>query len=514
MTLDDLHEELTARRDTAQAMGGPEKLQRRTAAGLLNARERLDALLDDESFIEVGRFAVSIRPEDRDRTPADGKVAGFGRVDGREVAIVSNDFTVLGASSSTVNGRKIGYVKTTAQQRGLPVIMLGESTGARMPDTMGASGVAGDNNPDKYRRERTTPWISAVLGHCYGSSSWYACMSDIVVMRKGARMAVASPRLSAMATGEDVDDEKLAGWQMHSTTSGLVDVVVETDEEALDAVRRLLGYFPAHVGQSPPRADYEHDAAREAKRAEALGVLVPTRTTQAYDMRRVVGCIVDEGSMSELKPLYGKSVVVALARLEGRPVGVVANNPMFKAGALDAEACSKVTGFIMMCDSFNIPLVFLTDQPGFLIGVDGEHKAMPGRVINWMNALSLCTVPKIAIVARKTYGQAVLNMGLGGNAHAMAAWTTAEIGFMDPSYGATIVHGVREADDPEAFAQARAEMAKGTSPYDAAATMSVHDVIDPRDTRSYLIRMLQVHNLDRTGGAGHGLMRAWPTTVI
>lgn len=514
MSLDELNVELEQRRAEALKMGGEEKLAARRKEGTLNARERIEQLIDPGSFWESGQLAASIRPEMRDRTPADGKISGFGRVNGRELALVSNDFTVLGASSSTVNARKMQHIKETSEKRGLPIVFFGESTGARMPDVMGASSIGSQRNPTQYLRRRSSPWISAILGHCYGSASWYACMSDIVVMRRGARMAVASPRLSAMATGEAVDEEELAGWRLHATASGLVDVVVDTDQEALEVVRQLLSYLPSHVNEAPPTEDYKSDEQIEAEQRDRLGKLVPTNRTQAYDMRKVVACIFDQESVFELKSMYGKSMVTAFARIEGQPVGVIANNPMFKGGAIDAEACTKVTSFIVLCDSYNIPIILLTDQPGFLIGLEGEKKAMPGRVMNWMNALSLCTVPRISIVARKTYGQAVLNMGLGGNCDEAVAWTTGEIGFMDPNHGATIVYGVTEQDDPEEFQRARTEMARDTSPFDAAAVFSVQEVIDPRDTRAYLKRALRVHNLDSRAGVGEGHMRNWPTTVI
>lgn len=260
--------------------------------------------------------------------------------------------------------------------------------------------------------------------------------------------------------------------------------------------------------------DHVPDAEREREAAERLAGIVPTSRTRGYDMRQVLSCVFDPDSVLELKELFGRSITTAFARLAGQPVAVIANNPKFKGGAIDADACTKATGFLMLADSYNLPIVFITDQPGFLIGIDGERKAMPGRVMNWMNALSLCTVPKIAVVARKTYGQAVLNMGLGGHADLTCAWTTAEIGFMDPGHGATIVYGVNEKDDPEGFRAARDEMAKDTSAYSAAEVLSVHEVIDPRDTREFLRRSLQVHNLRSSGGVGEGHMRSWPTTVI
>ena len=234
-------EELKARKERALRMGGEEKLAARRAHRVLNARERIDYLLDAGSFIESGLLATSHRPEARDKSPADGKVAGYGTIEGKRVALVSNDFTVLGASSSVVNGKKIKHVKQVANESGMPLVLLGESAGARMPDRMGAAGraILGQDAAE-YIRDRRTPWVSALLGSCYGSSTWYACLSDFVVMRKGATMAVASSRVTALAIKQPVDAEELGGWKLHTGTTGRVDLAVESDEEALDAVKKFL----------------------------------------------------------------------------------------------------------------------------------------------------------------------------------------------------------------------------------------------------------------------------------
>lgn len=490
-------------------MGGAGKLATRRAEGLLNARERIEVLLDKASFVEVGELAVSHSPAMRDRTPADGKVTGFGRIDRRTVGVVSNDFTVMGASSSRTNARKIKHVKTVSRKRGLPIIFLGESSGARMPDAMGVDGtVAGADDPLQYMRRREAPWVSAVLGHCYGSSSWYASLSDFVVMRKGAVMAVSSPRLTAMAISEDIDAEELGGWRIHTQHSGLVDVAADTDEEALTLCRRFLSYLPSNQRELPP-AGAVPEGADDPERAERITRLLPQSRTQGYDMRKVLDCIVDPGSRFELKPLYGRSLVTALCRIDGHTVGLVASNPMFKGGAIDPEACSKATSFIVLCDSFNIPLVFLADQPGFLIGRGGELKGATGRVMNWMNALSLCTVPRIAIIARKSYGQALLNMGLGGNADETCAWTTAEINFMDPQFAAQIVYGTDVAGDPERLKEALGKMNARVGAFEAAESFTVGSVIDPRGTRDYLKDVLAVHR----GVVGQHALATWPTTV-
>ena len=508
MPFEDLLKELAERRQRALAMGGPAKLAQRKAEGVLYARERLDRLFDAGTFIETGMLAVSNRPEDRLITPADGKVGGFGRINGREAAALANDFTVKGASSANINIKKLKHLKLAAKKRGIPVVFLGESTGARMPDVMGASSIGSKDDPTEYQRMREVPWAAAVLGHCYGSSAWYGSMSDFCVMRKGAIMAVSSPRLISMATGREVDPEELGGWRVHSEVSGLVDQVVDTDEEAIDAIKQFLSYLPSHHKEAPPVHPVPPGADEAIKDVMKL---VPEASNQVYDMRKVIASIVDKGSMFEMKARFGKTLVTALARLDGRTIGVIANNPLFKGGAIDADACQKVQSFMVLCDSFNIPIVMLVDQPGFLIGVEGEQKGVTGKVMNWLNAMTLCTVPKISIILRKSYGLAVSNMGAGGNADEVCCWVTAEVSFMKPEFGAKVVFGA-SPDEPEKFKEAVAKMNKGSTPYDMAAIYTAQNVIDPRDTREYLKRMLEIHRLRLTGGVGEHLMRTWPTS--
>jgi acetyl-CoA carboxylase carboxyltransferase component len=509
MAFDDAMKALAARRAQALAMGGPDKLAQRRAQGVLNARERVNRLFDAGSFIESGLYAVSARPEDKADTPADGKVAGFGRIAGREAAVVSNDFTVKGASSAAVNIKKLKHVKGVARKRGIPIVFLGESTGARMPDVMGAGAIGSKDDPVEYQRLRESPWAAAVLGYCFGSSAWYAAMSDFCVMRKGAVMAVSSPRLISMAIGRRVDAEELGGWRVHAETSGIVDQVVDTDEQAIDAIRRFLSYLPSHGEEPPPQVPVPAGSG-----AEMPGILelIPESTNRVYDVKKVVRAIVDRDSMFELKSRYGKAVVTALARLDGRSVGIVANNPLTRGGAIGADECQKVQSFFVLCDSFNVPIVMLVDQPGFLIGLEGEQKGVTGKVMNWLNAMTLVTVPKIAVIIRKSYGLAVSNMGAGGNADELACWATAEVSFMKPDFGARVVFGVDPEKEPERFREALATMSRGTSAYDMAAVYTAQDVIDPRHTRDWLIRMLEVHRLRLDGGVGRHLMRAWPTS--
>jgi acetyl-CoA carboxylase carboxyltransferase component len=505
-----LREEYDARLQKALAMGGPEKLGKRERLGLLNARSRIDRLFDAGTFVENGVFSTSLHSRaDEERTPADGKLTGYGKVDGRWAAVVSNDFTVLGASSGTTNVKKIAHIKRVATQRGMPIVFLGESSGARLPDTMGARGMALGlgNDPTQYQRLRETPWAGSVLGYCYGSSFLYTCCSDFRVMRKGAVMAVSSPGLVELATNEKISPEDLGGWRVHSEVTGLIDHVVDTDEEAVDAIKRFLSYMPSHHNQLPPQAPVAPGSGR--RMADILDLL-PASRSQVYDMRKIISAIADEGSIFEMKPRFGKTVVTALARLGGNTVGFIANNPFFKGGVLDADAADKAIGFMVTCDSFNIPLVLLVDTPGFVIGSEAEKRKATGKIVNFMNALQLVTVPKLSVIIRKTFGQAYLNMGGGRNSDEVAAWPTAEVSFMTPQFAVTIVHGTRPGD-PE-FDEQLARMDRDNNAYEFARTFAVQHVIRPEETRNYLINMLDIQSLRLTGGIGQHLMRSWPTS--
>jgi acetyl-CoA carboxylase carboxyltransferase component len=354
---------------------------------------------------------------------------------------------------------------------------------------------------------RETPWVSATLGYSYGSSSWYAVLSDFSVIRKGAVLAVSSAQLASLAIKETVDPEVMGGWKVHAEVTGFADAVADTDEEAIAAIKTFLSYLPSHNREAPPVREV---APGSGEAMAGIAKLLPEKRTQVYDVRNIIRTIVDKGSFFELKARFGKVAVTGLARLNGRTVGFVANNPLFKGGAMDTDACEKITSFLVLCDSFNIPLVLLVDTPGFSIGVEAERKRAPGKIMNYMQALQLCTVPKISVILRKSYGQAYLNMGGGRNSDEVAAWPTAEVSFMDPAFAVKIVHGL-EPGQP-GFDAAFAQMNKDSEPWDMAAMYAVQSVIRPEDTRDYLIRMLEVHGQRLTNGVGQHLMHAWPTS--
>jgi acetyl-CoA carboxylase carboxyltransferase component len=510
--------ELEQRRAKALQMGGPAKIKKQHDRGRLTARERIDQLLDPGSFLEVGMLNHSDVSGMEDKTPADSKVGGYGKIDGRRVVVVSNDFTVLAATSSRIAGRKEGELKVLAARRGHPVIYLGEAGGARMPDIMGSAGLAsyGGGGFDSYlqimSRVRQTPMVTAILGECYGMPTWMACLSDFVVQVKGSAMGVSGPRVVELALGETVTDEELGGWQVHAEITGNVDRVAENEQECFQIIRQYLAYMPAHCEERPPTAPVPESSGAGMPR---ILDLLPEKRNRGYDMHQILNCIVDNDSLFPIKPAFGKSVITALARIEGEVIGIVANQPIFNAGAMDTDGIDKVISFLCLCDSFNIPLIFFHDIPGFLVGKSAERRRVAARVMNYMNALGLLTVPKISIIVRKTYGMAFWNMaGSGCAADFLAAWPSAEMSFVDPAIAANVVYGAKpSAADKQSdeWQQLMQQLVDDASPYGAAGRHYIHDVIDPRETRNYIIQALEIGYNQRKKGIGEHKLANWPT---
>jgi acetyl-CoA carboxylase carboxyltransferase component len=502
--------ELDQRRVKASQMGGKKKLKARKQRGDLNAEERLQELIDDDSFIELGLLGASgISDSDVDGTPRDGKIVGFGKIEGRDIGIVVNDFTTKGASTSATNSKKMGYIRKTCTDRGMPFVHVGESTGARLPDAMGSKGMGQllGNDISQFTRTRETPWAAAALNTSFGSSAWLCCIADYSVMKKGSIMSVSSPRLVSMAIGENVDLEELGGWRLHAEQTGLIDCFVDTDEEAMAALRQFIAFMPSHSGELPPRGKFSEGTVSDQ---DQLLEIVPEKRTQVYDMKKVINVIFDTDTFLEIKKRFGRSMVTGLARLNGEVVGILANNPFVGGGAISAAACRKAIDFIVMCDSFNIPMVRLMDTPGFVVGTDAERKGAPGWIMNFMNAMCLTTVPTVTVLVRKAYGRAYVAMGGGAHNDAMVAWPMAEISFMDPVFATDIVHSKRQGD--EGFEEALQDIQKDLEVWDMARIFSAHDVIKPQETRAFIIRMLDVQRRRRTGGIGQHRMSTWPTS--
>ncbi|MBU2551716.1 MAG: carboxyl transferase [Proteobacteria bacterium] len=510
--------ELEERRRHALEMGGKEKVARQHERGRLTARERIARLLDPDTFMEMGMFNHSDMPGMEDKTPADSKIGGYGEIDGRPVAILANDFTVFSATSSRVAGFKEGQIRHDAERKGFPVVYLGEAGGARMPDIMGARGLAsfGGKSVDGFAqscsRERVSPMVMAVMGNCYGMPTWMACLADFVVQVKGAAMAVSGPRVLELALSQKISDEELGGWKVHAEITGMVDAVAEDEEDCFRIIRRYLSYMPSHRDELPPDAEVPPGSG---DKMDKILDLLPEKRNRAYDMNRLLRCIVDEDSLFPLKPLFGRNTITALARVQGKVVGLVANQPIHGGGAMDTDGLDKTISFFCLCDSFNIPVVFFHDIPGFLVGREAERKRVAARVINHMQAMSLLTVPRISVIVRKTYGMAYWNMGgTGCGTDFLVAWPTAEMSFVDPEIAVNVVYGGKNIDrgpDDEEYQALVRKMVEDASPFGAAGVHLIHDVIDPRETRAYIARALDICRRSKTRGISQHKLAAWPT---
>lgn len=510
-----MFDDLIQRKQKALQMGNPDRIAARRAEGQMNARERVEYLLDEDSFNEIGLLAHSDIPGMEERTPADGKVCGFGAIESRPVVVMADDFTTLAGSGGRIGGRKYSRLCKHAIAKGYPIINLGEGGGARIPDIMGSDGLSTMTiGKDVGQRCRQTPMCATIMGECFGAPSWFAALSDFVVQVKGSCMAVSGPRVLEIATGERATNEELGGWKLHAEVTGQADRIAESEEECLDTVRRFLSYLPSHSGERPPRAEPDTDAVI---RQEKIVKVLPDDERKGYDMHAIIDVMCDADSVFELKADFDRSVITALARLDGETVGIIASNPMHFAGAMGPDGCDKCCSFICLCDSYHIPLIFLHDTPGFFVGKLAEQKRMPGKIINFIEALTLSTVPKISLVIRRSYGMAYGNM-CGGDMGAdfEFAWPGADISFTAPEVAANIVHArkIMEAADPEAARkEAIAEMRQASAPWRAAGLALLDDVIDPRDTREVLIRSLEIARGNReNGGMSKRLLAAWPTT--
>ncbi|MGA8831590.1 MAG: acyl-CoA carboxylase subunit beta [Desulfomonilaceae bacterium] len=515
MGVKEASQDLVWRKAMAMEMGGTEKVARKHAEGHGTARDRIEKLLVPGSFFEIGSLNHSDVPGMEDKTPADGKVCGFGTIDGRTVAVTADDATVLAGSGGRVGVEKERRLSRWAAQKGYPVINLGEGGGARIPDIMGSEGLSSMTmRKETAARCRQTPLIAAIMGECFGAPSWLAALADFVVQVKGSCMAVSGPRVLELATSEKVENEDLGGWKLHAETTGQVDRVAEDENECFSIIREFLSYMPSNAQELPPEVP-SRDSDQDS-RQEKLLTIVPDESRRGYDMNRVINTIVDDEKIFPIKPYFDRSVITCLARLDGHTVGIIANQPMYNAGAMGPDGCDKCCSFICLCDSYNIPLIFLHDTPGFLVGRAAELKRMPGKIINFIEAVALATVPKVSLVIRKSYGMAYSNMcGTGMGADFVMAWPNAEMSFMAPEVAANVVYRrkIDESNDVKAARdKAENQIRAAGAPWKAAGLHLLDDVIYPTDTRKVLIKTLK---LARGAHGGHRSSRQlanWPTT--
>ena len=478
---------LQAKRAEAELGGGQERIDAQHAKGKMTARERLDVLLDPASFVELDRF-VTHRSSDfglaDQRVLGDGVVTGYGRIDGRLVYVFAQDFTVFGGSLSEAHAEKICKVMDLAVRNGAPVVGLSDSGGARIQEGVASLGGYADIFLRNTLASGVIPQISAVLGPCAGGAVYSPAITDFVFMVRGVSyMFVTGPSVVKTVTHEEVDFEGLGGADVHGATSGVAHFVHDSELECLTAVRTLLSYLPSNNLDAPPLRPTDDPADR---RDEELLAIIPDNANKPYDMHEVLRRVVDKGEFFEVQRDYAQNLIVGFARLGGRPVGVVANQPAALAGVLDISASLKGARFIRFCDAFNVPLVTFEDVPGFLPGVAQEHGGIIKHGAKLLFAYCEATVPKLTVITRKAYGGAydVMNSKhIRGDYY--VAWPSAEIAVMGPQ-GAVEILYKGEATE-EKIAEYRDKFAH---PYQAASRGYLDDIIDPRDTRPRLIDAL------------------------
>jgi len=482
----------------AKLGGGQARIDAQHAKGKLTARERLDLLLDEGSFVELDRFVVH-RSDDvglnDQKYLGDGVVTGYGTVDGRTVYVFSQDFTVFGGSLSEAYAEKICKVMDLALRNGAPVIGLNDSGGARIQEGVASLGGYAEIFLRNTLASGVVPQISVILGPCAGGAVYSPAITDFIFMVEGTSyLFVTGPNVVKTVTHEEVTFEQLGGAAVHGGTSGVAHVVHHSEAESLVAVRELMGYLPLNNLESPPVRPTADPAGR---RDEDLLTIVPDESNKPYDMHDVIRRIVDDGGFFEIHRDYAQNIICGFARLGGRSVGIVANQPAVLAGVLDIGASLKAARFVRFCDAFNVPLVTFEDVPGFLPGVGQEHGGIIKHGAKLLYAYCEATVPKLTVITRKAYGGAYDVMSskhIRGDLN--LAWPTAEIAVMGPKGAVEILFKkeIESAKDPEkALAEKQAEYTeKFANPYIAAGRGYVDDVIDPRDTRSRLISALGV----------------------
>ncbi len=478
--------------------GGNKKIETQHNKGKLTARERIDTLLDEGSFQEIDMFVKHHSQSlgmDKKEVPADGVITGHGKIGGRRVFIYAQDFTAMGGSLGEMHAKKICKVMDMARKAGVPVIGLNDSGGARIQE--GVSALAGYG--EIFRRNSLNsgviPQISVILGPCAGGAVYSPALTDFVFMvDKTSKMFITGPQVIKSVTGEEVSAEELGGGMTHSKVSGVASFLDYDEESCFDQVRRLISYIPSNNLESPPVVESKNQADRNEGE---LKQLVPAKQNKPYNIKDVIDLVVDRSSFFEVQPYFAQNIVVGFGRMKGRSIGIIANQPMHKAGCLDINSSDKAARFIRFCDSYNIPLLTLTDVPGYLPGVEQEYGGVIRHGAKLLYAYSEASVPKINIILRKAYGGAYIAMSsshLGSDY--VFAWPNSEIAVMGPRGAANIIFKkeIREAANPQKKRQEKIKEYRENfaNPYRAAAEGYIDDVIEPETTRAKIIGALEV----------------------
>jgi acetyl-CoA carboxylase carboxyltransferase component len=484
--------------EEAAARGDVKATAKLKSEGKLTARERIDALLDPGTFIEEFMLAETQCTDfgmAEKRSPSDGVVTGCGKIDGRLVYVFAQDRSILAGSVGSAHAEKIAYVLQTARKLGVPLIGLWDSAGARIQEGLSVTTAIGKIFFENSINSGSIPQISAIMGPCIGVGSYSPALTDFVLMvDKSSQMFITGPAVIKEVLGEQVTMEELGGSKIHSEVSGVADLVSKDDQDCLTTIRRLIGFLPSHYRSEPPRKSTQDRPDRDL---DALATLVPEDMRKSYNIVAVLRAIVDDGDFLELKPKFARNLVIGFGRLDGNPVGFVANQPMFLGGSLDVDASDKAARFIRFCDAFEIPIVTLMDVPGFFPGKQQEQKGIIRHGAKMLYAYAEATVPKITVILRKGYGgakQAMCTREMG--ADQLLVWPGVELAVMGGG-GAVNVLYKREIDqsaDPEKTRREKlAEYAERFSgPFEALSKQFAHGVIRPSETRKRLIQCLTV----------------------
>jgi acetyl-CoA/propionyl-CoA carboxylase carboxyl transferase subunit len=503
VTIEDRIDQLRKRRRAALTPGGRDAAAKQHEKGKLTARERLDILMDQGSFVETDPLAVHRAHEfgmDRKRPPGDGVVTGFGTIDGRKVFVASQDFGVFGGSMGEVHAQKVCKVMDLAMQTGAPFIQINDSGGARIQE--GAASLAGYGYifERNVRVSGVIPQISVIMGPCAGGAVYSPAITDFTFMvKETSHMFITGPDVIKTVTGEEVTFEELGGAMTHAGRSGVASFVGEDDEDVLQRVRYLLSFLPSNNLEDPPAYAATDDPDRHE---EQLTHLVPNKASEPYDMHEVIRYVVDDGEFLEVFPFWAMNIVTGFARLDGRSVGVIANQPKVLAGTLDIDASEKASRFVRFCDAFNIPILTFVDVPGFLPGTQQEFGGIIRHGAKLLYAYAESTVPRMTVITRKAYGGAYLVMNSKHlRSDVSFAWPTAEIAVMGAEGAVNVVFRkeIEKADDPSARKRQliREYREKFSTPYAAAERGFIDDVIEPAETRSRLIKSLRMLSTKR-----------------
>ena len=476
----------------AEAGGGAARIERQHADGKMTARERIEFLLDEGTFEEFDKLKSHRCLDfgmDAQQFPGDGFVTGYGLIDGREVFVFAQDFTVFGGSLSETNAQKVCKIMDLAMKVGVPVIGLNDSGGARIQEGVASLGGYADIFLRNTLASGVIPQISAIMGPCAGGAVYSPAITDFTVMVKNTSyMFITGPDVIKTVTHEEVSKEELGGAMTHNATSGVAHFATENEEECLRVIRELLSFLPANNMEDPPRIPCDDPVTRAD---EKLNTIVPPESSRPYDIRQVITRVVDHGDFFEIQEHYARNIVIGFARLNGQPVGIVANQPMFLAGVLDIDASVKGARFVRFCDCFNIPIITFEDVPGFLPGVNQEYGGIIRHGAKLLYAYAEATVPKVTLITRKAYGGAydvMASKHVGGDVN--YAWPTAQIAVMGAKGAVEIIFRADLGDAQKIAARTKEYEDRFLSPFVAAERGYIDEVIMPHATRRRIARAL------------------------